>query len=269
MNPSWMNIAILRVASLLTPDGERAQWLEEWRSELWYVRRPRATLFCLGAFRDALWVRRNRPESSCEVRIRFGSPLVCLGFLGILAAVSLAIAVRFPSHLGPWPSPIPIRNLQLAYVAAMLFSALASPAIFLTMPERRADFSPVPSRSRLRSAGFLLAKIALLQPALLCVFVFCIALAPLSFFAPYLVCAFWIFALRWILADQRRRCPVCLRLLAAPVRIGTPARTFLEPYAAGSICSRGHGLLQTGSISITYTEPARWLGIERNPGRLS
>src|SRR5262249_5923836 len=136
------------------------------------------------------------------------------------------------------------------------------------IPGRRADPGRLPRRTWLRSASFLLLKIALVQPALLCFFVFCIALAPLVFFAPYLSCASWILALRWIFADQRGRCPVCLRLLTPPVRIGTPGRTFLEPYAAGSICSRGHGLLQADGVAVTYAEPARWLSIEENPGRL-
>ncbi len=46
-----------------------------------------------------------------------------------------------------------------------------------------------------------------------------------------------------MITDQQRRCPVCLRLLTNPVRIGTPSRTFLEWYGAESTCSRGHGLL--------------------------
>ena len=39
MNNEWLQHTILRVASLLAPGDQRAEWLEEWRSELWYVPR--------------------------------------------------------------------------------------------------------------------------------------------------------------------------------------------------------------------------------------
>ena len=269
MSTSWTDIAILRLASLLAPSEERARWIEEWRSELWYIPRSRATFFCLGAFRDAFCVRQIQPRGPREARIQSGSPFACLAFLVILAAVGIAIAVELPLlQLGPWPSPIPIRKLLMAYAAMLLVSALASPAIFLTMPRSHANVGRLPCRVRLRSASFLLGKVVLLQPALLCVFVFCIAFAPLAYFAPYLLCASWILALRWIFRDQCHRCPICLRLLTPPVRIGTPSRTFLEPYADGSMCSRGHGLLHAGGASVTYAERARWLSIDGEMGRL-
>jgi hypothetical protein len=39
MTNAWRENTILRVASFLTPATQRAEWLEEWRSELWYVPR--------------------------------------------------------------------------------------------------------------------------------------------------------------------------------------------------------------------------------------
>ena len=57
-------LAILRTAALLVPGESRAEWLAEWRSELWYVHGNTAA-FCAGAFRDALWVRRNRRGPAC------------------------------------------------------------------------------------------------------------------------------------------------------------------------------------------------------------
>ena len=84
MNPKSVPNAILRAASLVAPAGQRAEWLVEWRSELWYVPARGAARFCLGAFRDAYWVRRNShnledpatPEilrGSSDRVIRFGS----------------------------------------------------------------------------------------------------------------------------------------------------------------------------------------------------
>src|ERR1700691_1780369 len=99
MNSEWPQRAVLRAASLLAPADRRAEWMEEWRSELWYVPRCRAMAFALGAFRDALWLRRNlseaeRPSPMTRTGIHLESPLSCLAWLATLAAVSLFIAVR-------------------------------------------------------------------------------------------------------------------------------------------------------------------------------
>src|SRR6266700_4067024 len=97
-------LAILLGAAWLVPRGQRAEWLAEWRSELWYVwrsgnRQPRAaTVFCLGAFKDALWLRRNSPEPSERERFWLESPLQCCLFLAVLAAASSFITFRLPHH---------------------------------------------------------------------------------------------------------------------------------------------------------------------------
>jgi hypothetical protein len=44
----------------------------------------------------------------------------------------------------------------------------------------------------------------------------------------------------WSFDDQRRRCPVCVRRLVLPVRIGTWASVF-EPVATEWVCDVGHG----------------------------
>ena len=63
---SLMHRAILRLAGYLVPVEQRSEWLEEWHSELWYVRkcfypgrkfRETPTGFCIGAFPDALCMR--------------------------------------------------------------------------------------------------------------------------------------------------------------------------------------------------------------------
>src|SRR4051812_26201750 len=93
MKRNWLQLAMLRAASLLVWSEERAEWLDEWRSELWYVPRQGSARFCLGAFRDALWLRRNCQASRRLSRISVESPLQCLAFLAITAAVALAVAI--------------------------------------------------------------------------------------------------------------------------------------------------------------------------------
>jgi len=47
-------------------------------------------------------------------------------------------------------------------------------------------------------------------------------------------------AMLWTVADQRRRCPMCLRQLVAPVPVGSWASLF-EPPATELLCENGHG----------------------------
>jgi hypothetical protein len=89
-----MHRAILRAASMLVPREQKQEWLEEWRAELCYVRRG-ATRFCLGAFRDAWWLRRNHPASEAGLAI-LRSPVHCLLVLAALATLSAMAAFQLP-----------------------------------------------------------------------------------------------------------------------------------------------------------------------------
>ena len=103
-------VAILRAAAWLVPGSLRGEWLAEWQSELWYVE-SNAVSFCVGAFRDARWVRRNGPKP----RARLTSPVYCILFLSALAALTLLLAVRLPLPRAVLlPSPHPdARNLVM------------------------------------------------------------------------------------------------------------------------------------------------------------
>src|ERR1700683_5373917 len=86
-----LHLAILQAAALLVPQSQRDEWQAEWKSELWYVCPSQATSFCLGAFRDALWLRSHHPFS-----FRLESPLQCLSFLVFLAAASVLYTFERP-----------------------------------------------------------------------------------------------------------------------------------------------------------------------------
>jgi hypothetical protein len=68
-------------------------------------------------------------------------------------------------------------------------------------------------------------------------------------------------AARWIIADQRNRCPVCLRLLAHPVRIGESSRILLEWHGTELMCERGHGLLYVPEWPAIWSTRQRWMGL--------
>ena len=86
-------LSILWCAARMVPRRERAEWLAEWTAEFWYVREqggPTAG-FCWGAFQDAWWLRRNRPPA-----LRLETPLECLGWLGLIAALCALFGFAIP-----------------------------------------------------------------------------------------------------------------------------------------------------------------------------
>jgi hypothetical protein len=190
--------------------------------------------------------------------VHLESPFSCLAFLAILAAASILIAVLLPAPdtMGR-PSHLRLRDLPEGYFAMLLLTGLALLPIRLAIGPPAARY-PLPWRSRLRLGIFLALKIALVQPIMLGGFVAACAVpvANLAFNVS------WILAFRWALIDQRRRCPVCLRLLTEPVRIGAASQTFLEWYGAESTCSRGHGLLHSSEISASYAAEPQWLRLD-------
>lgn len=106
--------AFLRSASLIVPCSARADWLAEWRSELWHARRSQAERskpssiqlvhFCLGAFEDARFLAAgdiSLPLSLARIR---GSAGGCTIFLMVLLLFSLLAGICLPNvrlHLVP------------------------------------------------------------------------------------------------------------------------------------------------------------------------
>jgi hypothetical protein len=428
------HLALLRGAAWMVPGAERAEWLAEWRAELWYVDRG-ATRFCLGAFRDALWLRRNRNAPNSLRAFGLESPVRCVLALAALAAASVFLAFRLPLprrillpapyrdalHLAmisadgqrdapgptvtieqyrrlanrmhkrftglafyrPIKARVPGAELSIAVASANLFELLQIPisgarenALVLSDTAWRKYFAgdahivgrallvagqpaviagvipasswrlpgrvdawllaaelhvlarsqgfvlghlrqewpgepewqwrlsaeneqggndrfvcsslgarhyvpeycflfllslllltaftplalgeyPANRRMRLRRWSFLGIKLALVLPI---VFFGSLDLASLVSmeFQPHGMLAGLILGLRWVLADQRRRCPVCLRLVANPIRIGRPSEIYLAWYGTEFICTHGHGLLYVPEIATSCYSAPRW-----------
>jgi hypothetical protein len=477
MNAAAFHLAILRSAALLAPEHQRAEWLAEWRSELWHAgHEPRAThvtAFCLGAFKDAFWLRRHGalprsygvlhldvppPPVSFEKFENFPvsgifyleSPVLCLSFLGVLAAIAVSVACLLPTSrgvlLGPpypdagnlamlspagdgsaenangllnayppvsveqfrfWKRPtdrqlsgvafylptlmqtatssgkrarlflartsadlfrllgVPIppgrgreatliltraaldkyfhgdprtvgRELQIggapAFVSGILPTAqwtlpanvdgwllendttlAALPAYangfalarfrssedhhvdgiyadsftFIALPDRErwvlrsllieffvgfvlvpittsiSSLGDYPGKTSLRRWLFFAAKILLVLPI-----VTFGALDMASTGSTVSPMAMWVasfgglLAMRWVLADQRERCPVCLRLLANPVRIGESSRILLEWNGTELMCLKGHGLLHVSERPAIWFSGQRWVNFD-------
>ena len=63
----------------------------------------------------------------------------------------------------------------------------------------------------------------------------------------------------WVFDDQRRRCPVCLRLLARPVTMGSWSSMF-EPVTTEFLCDEGHGALSLAESEIGQGD--RWVSLD-------
>ena len=304
-----LHLAILQTAALLVPAPDRAEWLAEWRAELWYVNR-RATAFCLGSICDAFWMNRNTSAPRPPRWFSLEAPVKCVMFLAGLTALSFLLAFASP---GDNPAP-PLRDGESQSVApapaARDFSPPSPPELESSLPNRLAHRSTasVPNRPgepdtetqrdgdqdfpmacfglglvslavlssvrplrlgeypvnryapaapfRLLRWVFLAVKMALVVAMAVCG---AGALAPI---APPL--GGWamllglFFGFRWVLIDQRERCPVCLRLLSNPTRIGDPSQSFLGWYGTELLCSRGHGFLYIPGTSTTWCQSQRW-----------
>jgi hypothetical protein len=67
---------------------------------------------------------------------------------------------------------------------------------------------------------------------------------------------------RWTLADQRKRCPVCLRRVTNPASVGLASRTFLGWNGIEMICMGGHTLLHVPAQPTSWFSDQRWLYLD-------
>ena len=441
-----MHSAILLSAAVLVPTQARQEWLDEWRSELWYVRATcsygKALLFCLGAFRDALWVRHNCAGVDESKTSWLQSPIRCVLLLAVLASITVLFAFRLdgvrntilpspyrdartlvmisPGDPSATQSPgfsfaafqslkrrgtdrfsrlafynqVPLQvgsaELSIAYASADLFELLGVPfsssdgrpililnqsawnkyfdrdphvvgrlleiggqptriggilspqqwqlpgqfdgwlltnepqlastkapgpgfvvarlresplhkqprwhvwissdrflcsslgwkqpilphifmilGAFLLLPvttslslgEYPEGRNSPPLTTRLRRWLLLAAKITLL---ILIVLFGSLDLAAVSPIQPHGLLVGYVLAFRWALIDQRNRCPVCLRSLSNPIRVGWSSQTFLEWYGTELICRKGHGLLHVPEIPSSCYGIQRWYYLDRS-----
>jgi hypothetical protein len=147
--------------------------------------------------------------------------------------------------------PLGGRRAVLSFLLMMLAAAVVLPTV--TSLSLGANPAGLP-------ALFLAIKIALVLPIALFGSLDLLSLAALGLL-PHAVIVSTVIGLRWVLVDQRSRCPVCLRILGSPTSIGEPSRTLLEWYGTELVCGRGHGLLHVPELRNSYSE-ARWLHLD-------
>lgn len=155
------------------------------------------------------------------------------------------------------------------FLFTVILAFLALPATTsLPLGEYAATHHKLSRAKQLRRWAFLAAKFALILPI---VYFGSVDLAHLSasmhtetsdyiqIVVSFSIC---LFALRWTLRDQRKRCPVCLGKLTNPARVGQPSRTFLAWNGTELICVGGHGLLHVPEMPTSWFSTQRWLYLD-------
>jgi hypothetical protein len=155
------------------------------------------------------------------------------------------------------------------FLFTVFLACLALPATTsLPLGDYRVTSQKLSWSTRLRRWGFLGCKIGLLLPI---VYFVSLDLAHLlttgdPFLSEYIQLAasfsICLFGLRWVLRDQRQRCPVCLKRLTHPARVGQPSRNFLAWNGTELICVAGHGLLHIPEIQTSWFDSQRWLYLD-------
>ena len=171
-----------------------------------------------------------------------------------LSATSLAVPVE-----GPW-------NLS---GFALFLALLALPAVSsVSLGETHLTSHRPSFRESLRRVLFLSAKFFLLAGiglfasfdiAYCCTFSYSPAAECLQFVACFAIC---LIGFRWALADQRQRCPVCLRRVTNPASVGLASRTFLGWNGTEMICMGGHTLLHVPALPTSWFSDQRWLYLD-------
>lgn len=138
----YAHLGMLFGAALLVPTSRRSEWSEEWRNELWYVLRecssrtsihPRsikeATVFCMGAYRDAIWLRRRSWQQQSPLAPILGSPWLCISLLIVALFAAWGIAKISPRvsavHEMSMIRVSPLQIQELRALSGSVFTAQA------------------------------------------------------------------------------------------------------------------------------------------------
>jgi hypothetical protein len=165
--------------------------------------------------------------------------------------------------------------LSTIYLFALFLALLSLPAITSVS---LGEYSGTPQRTswarRLYRWSFLSAKIGLLLPIIYFVSIDmaygCTALSrERSVYIQLVSCfAMCLFGLRWVLKDQRQRCPVCMQCVTHPAQVGQASRTFLDWNGTEMMCMGGHTLLHVPSLPTSWFGTQRWLYLDTSWGFL-
>lgn len=168
------------------------------------------------------------------------------------------------SSIALWRSRIPDTD----FLISLFIAGLVLPAIFSVSLRSALRTERLSSHMRFRSGLFLGAKIALLLPALYCLpIVLGHIVAGDSIDSAYAVQVFSTLiaaplSALWIVRDQQQRCPLCLRRLSSPARVGERSRSLFSFSGVEYVCSEGHGLMHVPDFPTSWYPSQRWLSLD-------
>ena len=276
---------LILLASWIVPRGARSGWRRRWDSGLWnwwiLVERgeltnrayPLLVRHCWAAFGDAIWLRFNRQRLRDLLRGPALVPAVSAAVLVLTAA--LTHGFRYTRNLieiaRTIDQPLPHTGLYdprgdrlMAHALPLVF-ALITGIVLLVIARYSLHrynwrywlylltktFSVLVIVPLLWIEGGAALRASIPQEALR-------VLAGGLAFTLLFIAAFGV-AFVWCLADQRRRCPVCLQILAMPVSMGSWA-SVLDPATTESLCEKGHGSLSVQEVETGA--PDRWIAMD-------
>ncbi len=250
---------LLRLASALVPQDVRAEWLRHRDSSLYslYILADRGELpgsdfavlawWCRDVVANAFLMRcREFDARQWTRRPAFPIAAACVALLVISAASHGLAATRLLLHPLDGTPAMQLENRLMANLFPIAFALAVSVM---------AAFGRVSlAVHNWRYDSFLLLKTLLLMITVSLLWIEggaalrgAIPNQTVRVLAGGLVLAVLFVAtfgcvVLWSLADQRHRCPACLRRLVFPVRIGSWGSVF-EPVTTEWICEAGHGSL--------------------------
>jgi hypothetical protein len=155
------------------------------------------------------------------------------------------------------------------YLFAVFLALLALPAITtVSLGEYSVNPQKTSWSRRLQRWSFLCAKVAMLLPIIYFVSLdlayTCTSIGRENQAYIQLVSTFGmcLFGLRWVLKDQRQRCPVCVHRVTHPAQVGQASRTFLDWNGTEMMCMGGHTLLHVPSLPTSWFGAQRWLYLD-------
>jgi hypothetical protein len=283
--PPAVYAGMMRLAAVLVPERVRREWRQRWqggledcwelseRGEMAGLETAELSRYCRAAFADALWQRFNRQRLRWWLRgpacllAAFAAALAGLaavsGGFALTSSIAASAIERYGTvsrHSGYDPVSDRLVGYLLPVAFALAVGLMATIVSGLSMQRRGWKYW-----------AFLAAKTSLVMLTLPLAWIeggsllrawlpgqglkvllggFVLALAFVGAFG-------W--AMAWNVADQKRRCPVCLHTLALPVRVGSWS-SMLEPAVTEMLCEEGHGALSVPENDLG--EPERWVEMD-------
>jgi hypothetical protein len=167
------------------------------------------------------------------------------------------------------PISAPIAGQRTIYEFAIFLALLALPAVVsVSLGEGQLSSHRPSAKQRFWRVSFLIAKFGLIA-AIGFYASLDIAYCTSPEYSPFAECAqllscfaICLIGFRWAVADQRQRCPMCLRRVTNPATVGLASRTFLGWNGTEMICMGGHALLHVPSLPTSWFSGQRWLYLD-------